>query len=76
MKFEEKHAQFIRSHLERRLGERRGRLERGHQHGEKLFLRNVCGHFTIISMIFIRNMRSWIGEGDPTLLTLPICQET
>jgi hypothetical protein len=41
MKFEEKHAQFIRSHLERRLGERRGRLERGHQHGEKLFLRNV-----------------------------------
>ena len=39
--FEEEHAAFIRWHLERRSGERRGRLERGHLHGEKLFLENI-----------------------------------
>lgn len=32
---------FIRQHLAIRKGERRGRLERGHRHGESLFLRNV-----------------------------------
>lgn len=41
MIFDETHADFIRQHLKNRTGERRGRLERGHQHGELLFLRNV-----------------------------------
>ncbi|MBP1977842.1 hypothetical protein [Cohnella thailandensis] len=35
--FEEAHQVFIRGHLERRKGERRGRLERGHREAEKLF---------------------------------------
>jgi hypothetical protein len=41
MKFKESHETFIHFHLERRSGERKGRLERGHQHGEQLFLQNV-----------------------------------
>ncbi|BFT70144.1 hypothetical protein [Paenibacillus sp. P36] len=41
MTFDEAHATFIRRHTEKRSGERRGRLERGHQHAEILFLRNV-----------------------------------
>lgn len=41
MKFDAAYAVFIQQHLDRRTGERRGRLERGHQHGESLFLRNV-----------------------------------
>lgn len=41
MTFEEEHAAFIRYHLDNRTGERRGRLDRGHRHGESLFLRNV-----------------------------------
>lgn len=41
MNFEQAHEQFIRSHLDRRSGERRGRLERGHRHGEKLFLQKI-----------------------------------
>lgn len=49
MSFDEMHAAFIKYHLNRRTGERRGRLERGHQHGETLFLRNawwpLLGHF-------------------------------
>nr|WP_305953408.1 MULTISPECIES: hypothetical protein [unclassified Paenibacillus] len=49
--FEEAHLQFIKGHLtDRPAGERRGRLERGHQHAEALFLRNVWwplrGNFT------------------------------
>ncbi|SDN59858.1 hypothetical protein SAMN04487897_103290 [Paenibacillus sp. yr247] len=32
---------YIHYHLKRRTGERRGRLERGHRHGESLFLSNV-----------------------------------
>jgi hypothetical protein len=39
--FEETHAAFIHHHIESRTGERRGRLERGHRHGESLFLSNV-----------------------------------
>lgn len=39
--FEEAHEWFIRNHTVRRTGERKGRLERGHRHGEQLFLRNV-----------------------------------
>lgn len=41
MNFEEAHAGFIRYHSQRRTGERRGRLERGHQEAEGLFCRNV-----------------------------------
>ena len=41
MTFEEAHFAFIQHHLTRRTGERRGRLERGHRHAEKLFLQNV-----------------------------------
>jgi hypothetical protein len=41
MNFEYAHEQFIRSHLDRRTGERKGRLERGHRHGEKLFLQKI-----------------------------------
>lgn len=41
MTFEQAHSSFIEHHLVRRSGERRGRLERGHQHAEKLFLQNV-----------------------------------
>ncbi|MEX2460841.1 MAG: DUF559 domain-containing protein [Paenibacillaceae bacterium] len=41
MTFEKAHDAFFQHHLANRIGERRGRLERGHQHGEKLFLRNV-----------------------------------
>lgn len=39
--FEEAHDKWIREHLASRSEERRGRLERGHGHGEKLFARNV-----------------------------------
>jgi hypothetical protein len=39
--FESAHAAFIQYHLNRREGERRGRLERGHAHAEKLFAENV-----------------------------------
>lgn len=42
MSFEHAHKQFITEHLAGRAsGEGRGRLERGHQHAEILFLRNV-----------------------------------
>lgn len=41
MEYEAAHAEWLHSHLERRSGERKGRLERGHQHGEVVFLRNV-----------------------------------
>lgn len=41
MNFEQAHEAFIESHLDRRTGERRGRLERGHCHGEKLFLQKI-----------------------------------
>ncbi len=34
MEFEKAHRQFINSHILRRKGERRARLERGHGHGE------------------------------------------
>ncbi|GGG17293.1 hypothetical protein [Paenibacillus abyssi] len=41
MHFEEVHTSFIQHHLTNRTGERKGRLERGHNHAETLFLRNV-----------------------------------
>lgn len=39
--FEAAHERYIQQHLEARSGERRGRLERGHQYAEKLFLRTI-----------------------------------
>jgi len=39
--FEQAHATFIDGHLARRNGERKGRLLRGHQYAEKLFLLHV-----------------------------------
>jgi hypothetical protein len=41
MDFEKAHEQFLNYHQSRRVGERRGRLLRGHNHAEKLLLRNV-----------------------------------
>ncbi|WP_284644054.1 DUF559 domain-containing protein [Paenibacillus silviterrae] len=41
MTFEEAHAAFILHHVERRTGERKGRLVRGHNEAERLFCRNV-----------------------------------
>lgn len=41
MNFEQAHEQFVEFHLNRRSGERKGRLQRGHAHGEILFLKNV-----------------------------------
>jgi hypothetical protein len=37
----EEHETFIRAHLDNRSGERRGRLERGHGHGEALFAKQI-----------------------------------
>jgi hypothetical protein len=39
--FEQTHCKFFEHHLARRSGERKGRLARGHNHLEKLFLQNV-----------------------------------
>ncbi len=39
--FEDMHAAFIKDHLANRNGERKGRLQRGHQYAEKLLLRHV-----------------------------------
>lgn len=41
MGFDKAHAAFIQYHMERRKGERQGRLERGHREAEKLFCRNI-----------------------------------
>ncbi|OCT11530.1 hypothetical protein A8709_07655 [Paenibacillus pectinilyticus] len=41
MSFEHAHLAFIECHLTRRAGERRGRLLRGHNYAEKLFLKQV-----------------------------------
>lgn len=39
--FESAHKAFIQGHLQKRTGERKGRLERGHREAEKLFCCNV-----------------------------------
>ncbi|CAM3324817.1 hypothetical protein PALU110988_16300 [Paenibacillus lupini] len=39
--FETAHSDWLEGHKARRSGERKGRLERGHQHAEKLFLQQV-----------------------------------
>jgi len=41
MGYEDSHAAWIEGHLKRRMGERRGRLERGHGHSDQLFAKNV-----------------------------------
>ncbi|MFC0214483.1 hypothetical protein ACFFK0_18795 [Paenibacillus chartarius] len=39
--FEAAHAAWLDEHLARRTGERRGRLERGYQHAERLFVKQI-----------------------------------
>lgn len=41
MLFEQAYEVFLQTHIRHRKGERRGRLERGHMHAEKLFLQKV-----------------------------------
>lgn len=41
MGFSEEHSKWLEYHTKRRSGERRSRLERGHGHGERLFLERV-----------------------------------
>ncbi|CAH0122742.1 hypothetical protein PAE9249_05333 [Paenibacillus sp. CECT 9249] len=41
MDFEQAHKEFLERHVSLRQGERKGRLLRGHQYAEKLFLQNV-----------------------------------
>ncbi|WNS45797.1 hypothetical protein [Paenibacillus sp. MMS20-IR301] len=41
MEFEQAHISFLELHTNDRTGERRGRLVRGHNYAEKLFLQNV-----------------------------------
>lgn len=41
MDFEQAHRAFVEKHLAGRTGERKGRLQRGHQYAEKLLLKNV-----------------------------------
>ncbi|MNM93817.1 hypothetical protein D3C81_1062030 [compost metagenome] len=49
MGFKEVHSRWLTNHLKRRTGERKSRLERGHAHGEQLFLEKIWwplfGHF-------------------------------
>lgn len=41
MNFEQEHCTWIQGHFAQRSGEQRRRLEQGHMHGEKLFLKKV-----------------------------------
>ena len=41
MGFVEEHKKWLEYHLNRRKGERKNRLERGHNHGEQMFLEKV-----------------------------------
>jgi hypothetical protein len=41
MGFSEEHTKWLEYHIRRRSGERRSRLERGHGHGERMFLERV-----------------------------------
>lgn len=49
MSFKEEHSRWLAEHMKRRTGERKGRLERGHAHGERMFVERVWwpifGHF-------------------------------
>lgn len=46
VEFEQAHEQWIQSHLARRSGERKSRLERGHGYAEKLFVRRIWWKLT------------------------------
>lgn len=41
MKFEKEHAKWLRHHIQKRNGERQGRLARGHREAEKLFCQHI-----------------------------------
>ncbi|MDQ0192057.1 hypothetical protein [Paenibacillus wynnii] len=41
MGFTEEHSRWLKYHMNRRTGERKSRLERGHGHGERMFLEQV-----------------------------------
>lgn len=41
MEYDELHAAWVEEHLNKRRGERRGRLARGHGHSDRLFAKNV-----------------------------------
>lgn len=41
MGFEDQHQQWLDKHIRRRSGERKSRLQRGHGHGERLFLERI-----------------------------------
>lgn len=62
--FDQEHTAFIQQYLNRRNGERRGRLERGHKYAEALFLRNVWwplrGNFTNLHPEY--EVQDWRGR--------------
>ncbi|MFC5467972.1 DUF559 domain-containing protein [Cohnella suwonensis] len=64
MSFDHAHEAFIRHHMSRRTGERKGRLERGHREAEKLFCENVWrpvfGHFDALHPEF--EVLDWRGH--------------
>lgn len=64
MGFEAMHEQWLRSHLNRRTGERKNRLLRGHGHSEKLFLKRVWwplfGHFAHLHPEY--EVTDWRGQ--------------
>lgn len=64
MNFETAHQAFINKHLELRSGERRGRLERGHQHAEIMFLHQVWWpiHHNFCNLHPEYEIRDWRGR--------------
>ena len=52
MNVNEAHETYIRSHLGKRSGERRGRLVRGHGHGEVLFAKLHAMGYQVISFAY------------------------
>ena len=63
------HNEFLQYHLNKCSGERRARLERGHQHGEKLFAKMYGGLMQDRLMICILNMRCRIFGVDLIIRT-------
>lgn len=70
MTYEEAHRTFIQYHLDKRSGERRGRLERGHGHAESKFCVMSGGLCVEIFETCILSMKCWIGAADPILQIL------
>ena len=70
MDFEKAHGIFMHFHLRNRTGERRVRLERGHDEAGALFCQNVWWPRVVISAIYILNSRCWIGADGPITATL------